>query len=203
MAGAVAKSRNNIPEIVMENVRIGFRNFSGKEGTYNREGNRNFVVFLDDPKVVEQLIEDGWNVKYLKPREEDDLPQPYLPVAVNYRGPRPPRLVMITSRGRNDIPEDLVMVLDWAEIEHVDLIVRPYQWDVSGKTGVKAYLKSIYITIREDELEMKYADVPDSAQNIIGGGPDRLQIESGGRLPHDPDEIVIEDPDADLPWNRR
>jgi hypothetical protein len=34
--------------------------------------------------------------------------------------------------------------------------VRPYAWDVNGKTGVKAYLKTLFVTIDEDALELKY-----------------------------------------------
>lgn len=148
--------------VVMEDVRIVFRNFGGKEGQYNREGDRNFAVLLDH-KLAEVMADDGWNVKYLKPREEGDEPQPYIQVAVNFRG-KPPVIVMITSRGRTTLGEDEVDILDWADIKTTDLIIRPYEWAVSGKTGVKAYLKSIFVTIAEDELELKYANVPDSAQ---------------------------------------
>ena len=66
---------------------------------------------------------------------------------------------MITSRGGTPLNEEDVEILDWADISNVDLIVRPYEWAVSGKTGVKAYLKSIFVTINEDELELKYADL--------------------------------------------
>lgn len=145
----------------MENVRIIFRNFAGKEGQFNREGDRNFAVVLEHPEVVKALEDDGWNVKYLKAREEGDEEQPYLPVSVNFKG-RPPRCVMITSRGRTELREEDVELLDWADIRNVDLIVRPYEWAVSGKTGIKAYLKSIFVTIEEDELERKYADVDDA-----------------------------------------
>jgi hypothetical protein len=34
--------------VVMEEVRIIFRNFAGKESEFNREGDRNFAVLLDD-----------------------------------------------------------------------------------------------------------------------------------------------------------
>lgn len=192
-------AKNDIGMITMEAARIGFRNFSGNEGRFNAAGVRNFVVFLDDPELVAKMAIDGWNIKYLKPRDDEEEPQAYLPVAVNYRGPRPPTVVLITSRGRADVPEDNLMVLDFADIANVDLIVRPYVWDVNGKTGVKAYLKGIYVTLNEDELELKYADVPDSAQNTIGGTRTPLQIESGGRIPVDPDEIVIEE-DGSTPW---
>ena len=71
--------------VLMEGVKIIFRNFSGKEGQYNREGDRNFAVLLDDG-VAETMAADGWNVKWLKPREddEDEKEQPYLAVSLNF-----------------------------------------------------------------------------------------------------------------------
>jgi hypothetical protein len=146
--------------VLMEGVRIIFRNFAGKEGQYNREGDRNFAVLLDD-QVANDLAEDGWNVKWLKPREdaEDDEPeQAYLQVSVNFKG-RPPRIVLVTSRGRTNLDEEQVEMLDWADITNVDLIVRPYEWVVNNKSGIKAYLQSIYVTIQEDALELKYGEM--------------------------------------------
>lgn len=145
--------------VIMEGVRIIFRNFSGKEGQYNREGDRNFAVLLDDT-IANSMAEDGWNVKWLKPREEDEdeSTQAYLQVSVNFKG-RPPRIVLITSRGRTNLDEHQVEMLDWADIKNVDLIVRPYEWVVNNKSGIKAYLNSIYVTIEEDPLELKYAEL--------------------------------------------
>lgn len=158
--------------ITFEDVRIVFRNFAGKEGQYNREGDRNFAVLLDD-RNAQHMLDLGWNVKYLKPREEGEPPQAYLPVSVSYKG-RPPRVVMITSKGRTPLDESQVEVLDWVEIKTVDLIVRPYDWTVNGKSGRKAYLQSIFVIIFEDALELKYADVEE-----IDMGPQHLAIESG------------------------
>ena len=151
--------------VLLENRRILFRNFAGEEGRFNAKGNRNFNVVLE-PEEAEAMEKDGWNIKYLQPREEEDAPLPRLEVTVKF-GKIPPRVILITSRGKTQLDEDMVKILDWAEIENVDMIVRPYEWEVNGKTGVKAYLKSIYVTIREDELERKYMDVPDSAAEAI------------------------------------
>jgi hypothetical protein len=140
---------------MIEDAQIIFRNFAGKEGQYNREGDRNFAVIIP-PKVAKDMDEDGWNIKYLTPREDGDIPTAYIQVSVNFKN-RPPRVVMITSTARTNLSDETVEVLDWADFRTVDLIARGYEWDVNGKTGVKAYLQSLFVTIEEDALERKYA----------------------------------------------
>lgn len=151
--------------IAIEHARIGFRNFSGKEGKFNPAGRRNFCVFLEH-EDAEAFKEDGWNIKYLKPRDENELPAPYLKVAVNFDNV-PPQVIMITKRGKTRLDEDSIDILDWAEIENVDVVISPYEWEVNSNHGIKAYLKAIYVTLVEEEFESKYADVPDSAANSI------------------------------------
>lgn len=146
--------------ITIENATIGFRNFSGKEGKVNPAGKRNFCVFLERD-LAEALERDGWNVKWLDPRDPADDKQPILQVAVSYSN-IPPRIMMITSRGKTILDEDTVNILDWADITEVDLIIRPYNWEVNQKSGVKAYVKSMYVTIAEDGFEAKYFDTPET-----------------------------------------
>lgn len=150
--------RKQLEPVTIEDARIIFRNFAGKAGKYNREGDRSFAVLLPSDVAV-AMLEDGWNVKYLNQREEDDEPQAYVGIKLNFNGGRPPRVVVISSRGRTNLDEDSVEILDWADIAKVDLIINPYHYDVSGSTGVSAYLKSIFVTINEDELDLKYADL--------------------------------------------
>lgn len=145
---------------LLENVRIVFRNFAGKAGTYNREGDRNFYVLLNDD-VAKAMEEDGWNVKWLRPREEGDEPQGSLPISIKFNRGRPPRVVIVSSRGRTTLTENELEILDWADISNVDLTIRPHHWTVGEKTGTKAYLKTMFVTIIEDELELKYADLDD------------------------------------------
>jgi len=148
--------------VLMEGVRIIFRNFRGEEGKFNKEGERNFAVLLDNP-TAEAMTVDGWNVKHLNPRdeEEEQSPQAYLPVAVEYQKGRPPKIYLITGEGTRKrlLEENEVEDLDWADITNVDMIVRPYNWDVNGKQGVKAYVQSMYVAIEEDELAKKYAEL--------------------------------------------
>lgn len=162
---------SNAP-VFLENSRIGFRNFAGEGGQFNAQGDRNFCVFLE-PDIAQQMINDGWNVKHLKARDEDEAPQAYLQIKVNFAN-RPPRMFLVSSKGKTPINEDMVGIVDWAELQYTDLMVSPYKWNVNGKTGVKAYLKSAYFILQEDELDRKYIDVPDSAQNALTSGPDTL-----------------------------
>lgn len=148
----------NLDNILIEDAHVIFRNFSGEESKYNRAGKRNFCVIIEDPDLAQKLADDGWNVRLLRPRDEDEQPRHYLQVEVNYDSKFPPKVIMITRRGRVDLLEDTIGSLDYAELKKVDILVRPYQWEVNGKEGVKAYLKTMYVTIEEDELEAKYAE---------------------------------------------
>lgn len=160
MAKQNIEAKRVTSNIKIEGARLIFKNFQGKKTDFNDEGNRNFGVLLDED-LAEQLMDDGWRVKRLRPREDEEIGTPWLSVKVRY-GEYPPIAVLITSRGKTRLDEDTIGQLDWTNIKTVDLIVRPYNYPaMAGRpAGVSAYLKSIYVTANEDDLELKYADLP-------------------------------------------
>ena len=146
--------------INIENARLMFRNFSGREGKFNKEGVRSFAVLLNNIDLVQELEEEGWNIKYLRPLEEGDDPTPYLNVSVAF-GDYPPKVYLVTKKKKTLLTAETIGSLDYAEIESVDLIIRPYNWEVRGDHGVKAYLKTMYVTVVEDDFAEKYAELDD------------------------------------------
>jgi len=143
--------------IRIEGARIIFRNFEGRPGKFNAVGERNFAVLHDD----------GWNVKWLDPREDAEEGTervPFLSVNVKYGMRRTPRVAMISSRGLTELKEHEVEVIDQVNITNCDMMIRPWPWENNGKKGISAYLQSIYVTIEEDYLELKYADLPRSGE---------------------------------------
>ena len=152
-------------------------NFSGEPDKFNSKGGRRyFNIVLEDqgkypdqlvtqryggqPLSVDKLIEDGWNVKFTRPRDEDEAPTPYIEVSVTF-GAVPPKIVEVTSKNQLQLDEDTVGTLDHDQLERIDLDIRPYNWEVNEKHGVKAYLKTMYAKIVEDRFTDRYGSFRD------------------------------------------
>lgn len=146
-------------QVTLANAQIGFKNFQGLAGKFNKAGDRSFAVFMDEA-LAKELEAEGWNVKWPKERDEskfdeEDTRHAHLPVAITFDN-FPPKVILIAGEQKTMLSAETVDMLDWAEIENVDLIVRPYNWEVNGEKGVKAYVKAMYVTIVTDAFTSKY-----------------------------------------------
>ena len=140
--------------IAIEGARILFRNFEGVEERFNRAGARNVCVALTQEKA-DELSAEGWNVRVIEPKEHYDDPLYNIQESVQYKN-IPPKVYLVTSKAKTLLNENTVGELDHIDIANADLIISPYHWEVNGKRGVKAYLKTAYITMEEDEFAYKY-----------------------------------------------
>ena len=150
--------------VQIDGARIIFRNFSGRGTQYNREGDRNFCVVIDDEDIANRLIEEGFNVKIRQPREEGEEPFMYMKVNVKYhpKGSEFERLnplaCLISGRNRNMLDEESICCLDGIDIENVDLDLSGSNWNVQGRSGRSAYLSKIYVTQELDRFATRYAE---------------------------------------------
>ena len=142
----------------IDDARIIFRNFRGEASKFNREGDRNFAVIIPTTEMADALTEAGWNVQVKPPREEGDDPFMYLQVKVKFNE-RGPAAYLQSGRNTRKLSEDTIGILDRVDIIGVDLDIRPYRYDVNGKTGITAYLQSIKVVQDIDrfaaEMEME------------------------------------------------
>lgn len=165
---------NTTDTVLFKNVKLQWRpNFSGAPTKYNRAGGRRSFSINLNPDQAAQLRAEGWNVKEYNSGREDSETIYFLDVFFRYDvAPRyQPRIWMVTSSKRTLLDEDTVGCLDGADISRIDLMIRPYRWTgPTGNTGIKAMVKTMYVTIYEDELDMMYAEEFDeSASDIYNG----------------------------------
>ena len=154
--------RKIIPVLKIENAELlggSFKNFKGEERKFNDAGKRNFCVVIPED-MVEQLCDDGWNIKTLEPLEEGDPVKYYTQVMINYRSSRPPMVILHTNGGGAvELNEDTIGELDDAYIVHCDVAINPHPWDTSTGSGIKGYLKSMHVTIEDmDDFADKYRE---------------------------------------------
>lgn len=135
----------------IDDARIIYRNFSGEGSKYNREGDRNFSVLIDDQEIADALIEQGWNIKIRPARDEGDTPLMHLPVKIKFND-RGPNVYLRSGANQIELNEETISCIDNVDILDVELDIRPYDWEVNGKTGRTAYLHSMRVTQEVDRF---------------------------------------------------
>lgn len=148
-------------KLYIEDVELLYNNFSGREQTdpntgriVNNAGNRNISIVIPDD-MVDQMVDDGWNIKIRQPREEGDEVIHYMKVNISYRFSEPD--VRLYIRGQEKfLHEDTIGNLDEAEIIGLDIgVSHPSQ---EGRNG---YLTDMRVTIEPNPFDLKYNANPE------------------------------------------
>lgn len=134
-----------IEKIFIEDARVIFRNFSGRENQFNRDGKRTFSVVLT-PEQAQMYEQAGWRIKYLRPREPGDEPTPILNVQVRYHSDEPernPLVYTVSGRKKTLLNENTVGTIDYADLDKATLLISPYRYTdrATGERRVSAYLQ--------------------------------------------------------------
>lgn len=154
------KTIKKVPKLNIEDANIlpgGWRNFSGRETEMNRDGKRTFCVVIPED-MAEDLEADGWNVKERIYEDEPENTFHFLSVNVSYRGYYPPEIAIFANGVRTDLDQDTVGQIDRMRIKRASLSINPSHWDVNGKSGISAYLDSLYIAIDEESWKTNFAE---------------------------------------------
>lgn len=151
--------------IMMEDAELYFRNFAGRRTDFNDEGKRNFHIRIREQEIVDQLLEEGFNVKIKDSRDGSEEPFMTLKVNVKYHPPGHeferlnPVAVLMSGRNRIELDEESIADLDDVYIIKADLYLTGSNWtNRMGGSGRSAYLKKIYVTQDVDILDARYAE---------------------------------------------
>lgn len=127
----------------IDNAKICWKNFAGRGGDFNSEGDRNFAVIIETEEDAKRLTDAGWKVKVKEAREEGDQPFMVMPVKVRFNG-YGPNIYLMSGRAKIKLGEDGVHRLDSATILSVDLDIRPHDWThARWGAGRTAYLENM------------------------------------------------------------
>lgn len=142
---------------VLKNVQTTYENFSGRPGRYNEEGNRNFVVKIDDPAIAQALINDGFYLKKLE-KLDDDAPDvwhmkisfKYKPTPNNEIDPYDVKIKVIMNGQSAEMNRHNVNGIDKLIIRSASVQFHPYRWDKKDPHKASAWLDSAKLRVESD-----------------------------------------------------
>lgn len=157
-----------ISDIVIEGAQVRFLNLEGRRDQYNPNGRRTFCLVISDEELAEQLTNDGWNVK-IKPGTDRYEPYKYINCELKFQADSPnvrrdPEVYLVTKNPRGGMntvrmTAETVGQIDNAQIENVDVDITPYRWSTDNGEGIKAYVRTMYVTIASNVFADKYNTV--------------------------------------------
>lgn len=146
--------------VIVENGKFIFdTNFAGdpkKDRFGSDERKANLVI--PDIDLARELIDDGFNVRFTKPRvgeEEGFVPRYFVKVKLNYKSTWPPKVYLVTDEDKSVLlDEESVACLDDIWVDRVNAVLNRYE----GPNGKSLYVKSmeVYQKADDDPISAKY-----------------------------------------------
>lgn len=154
----MAEERRFIPEEEFEDAQIkwAFSHFDGRADTFNDEGDHNFTIIVPRERAME-MMEYGWAIRELEPREEGDEPEFILKVKISYRYD-PPKIYLIKGDRKMRASEPDLADIRRDVTEQISVIITPSRWINGNRSGVTAYVKELYAKVRQSRFSEMYAD---------------------------------------------
>jgi hypothetical protein len=164
--------------IRMEGVQIlggRYRNFSGNPTDFNPKGGvREFAAVLPED-IAEKMAADGINVKRTKVYDDDGVVEegveglPFVKIKLNFGTYKPPIVYMVTPRkDPRHLPEDVVDLLDSADIVSADIVVKHAERTINGEVVHPLYLRTLYANVEPDYFQEKYARMAEERERENG-----------------------------------
>ena len=150
-------------ELVVENAVIMWTNFGGNPTKYNPAGGRRTFDLVMTERIAIMLDADGWNIKTIRGKTEDDPTMYVTEIAVNPRSNMSVYLCEEVNGKKYRYrvkPEDLA-VLDTYQYSDVALLIHPYVHGRENSAGstIKGYLRQMnLVRMNEDYFRDRYQE---------------------------------------------
>lgn len=146
-------------------------NFAGVPTNNNKQGHRQFDWKIPTEEMAQALKEDGWSVWYTNESEKYGPSRACITCEMRFHHEKElehlnPRIYKCTRKHPDGIllPEDLVGDLDNDEIVDTVLWISPKYWEVNGKSGIKAYVHSLWVKIEDTDPARKFWGYPEEEE---------------------------------------
>lgn len=148
--------------ISIENTRpIFITNFSGdpERDRFGSEA-RQLNLVIPDEEQARDLIDEGYNVKQTRPREDDGdefEPTYYVNVKLNYNSDYPPRVYLVSGDSEPVLlDEESVDMLDRCYILNINVVLNPYHNQRTDRKSL--YVRTMYVEqdVEEDPFAHQY-----------------------------------------------
>jgi len=133
---------------VLKNCRTVFENFSGRKTRYNKEGDRNFCVRIDDPAIAQELMNDGFYISKLNKLDEDSPDEWKLKISIGYKptqnndvSPKDPKIKEIIGGTPVELTRHSINALDDMRIEKAIVEFNKWNYDKTDPTKFSAWLQ--------------------------------------------------------------